>query len=329
MIDRRGFINSLAFALLAAPRAGRTQAAGKYVRIGFLGNSRQAALANGSNNVFIAALRDLGWSKGRNLAIEYRWAEQRYERFPALASELVALGVDLIVVTAGVTAALAAKQATATIPILAVGIADPVKFGLVASFARPGANVTGLMQPLANWGKWLELAREAVVGATRIAVIGNPANIAYPDYVAQNESAARQLGMSLQMIPVARAEELAPAFEAMKRGRAEVLVFGPDAVFITNVSEILERASANRLPVIAPLRPAAAAGALVSYGADFGDVFRQAASYADRILRGAKPADLPIQQPNRFELVINLKTAKALGLTIPQSLLLRADEVIQ
>ena len=138
MIDRRVFINALAFALLAAPRAGRTQAAGKFVRIGFLGNSRQAALANGLNNVFIAALRDLGWSEGRNLAIEYRWAEQRYERFPALASELVALGVDLIVVTARVTAALAAKQATATIPILAVGISDPVKFGRVASFCPPG-----------------------------------------------------------------------------------------------------------------------------------------------------------------------------------------------
>lgn len=329
MIDRRVFINALAFALLAAPHAGRAQAAGKFVRIGFLSNSRQAALANGLQKVFIAALRDLGWSEGRNLVIEYRWAEQRYERFPALASELVALGVDLIVVTARVTAALAAKQATATIPILAVGIADPVKFGLVASFARPGANVTGLMQPLANWGKWLELAREAVVGVTRIAVIGNPANIVYPDYVAQNEAAARQLGLSLQMIPVARAEELAPTFEAMKRGRAEVLVFGPEAVFLNNVSEILERASVNRLPVIAPFRPAAVAGALASYGADNRHLFSQAASYADRILRGAKPADLPIQQPSRFELVINLKTAKALGLTIPQSLLLRADEVIQ
>jgi putative ABC transport system substrate-binding protein len=314
---------------LLAPIAGHAQGAGRVRRIGILGSAPQSAAAGNLMPVFIGALRDLGWSEGKAVAFEYRWAEQHYERFPALARELVELGVDLIVVTSGVTAALAAKQATATIPILAIGVADPVKFGLVASFARPGGNVTGFMAPLADWGKYLELAREAVPGATRIAVIGNPTNVVYADYVAQNETAARQLGLKLQMIPVARADELAPAFEAMKRAHADALVFGPDGVYAANMPEIFDRARANLLPVIGPFRPAAEMGAVATYGADFRYIFRQAASYADRLLRGTKPADLPIEQPARFELIINLKAAKALGITIPQSVLLRADEVIE
>ena len=327
MTQRRDFL--LAAWALLAPIATCAQPVGRIRRIGILGNALQSAAAGNLMPVFIEALRDLGWSEGKAVTFEYRWAEQHYDRFPALAGELVGLGVDLIVVTGGVTAALAAKQATATIPILVIGVADPVKFGLVASLARPGGNVTGFMTPLADWGKYLELAREAVVGATRIAVIGNPTNVVYPDYVAQNETAARQLGLKLQMIPVARADDLAPAFEAMKRARADALVFGPDGVFAANMPEIFDRARANLLPVIGPFRPAAAMGALVSYGADFRYIFRQAASYADRLLRGTKPADLPIEQPTRFELIVNLKTAKALGLTIPQSVLLRADEVIE
>ena len=327
-MTRRRELLLAAWALLA-PIAGRGQAVGRVRRIGVLGNSPQSPAAGGLLPVFVAALRDLGWSEGKAVAFEYRWAEQHYERVPALAGELVELGVDLIVVTAGVTAALAAKQATATIPILVIGVADPVKFGLVASLARPGGNVTGFMAPLADWGKYLELAREAVAGATRIAVIGNPTNIVYADYVAQNETAARQLGLKLQMIPVARADELAAAFEAMKRAHADALVFGPDGVFAANMPEIFDRARANLLPVIGPFRRAAEMGAVATYGADFRYIFRQAASYADRLLRGTKPADLPIEQPTRFELIVNLKTAKALGLTIPQSVLLRADEVIE
>jgi len=232
-------------------------------------------------------------------------------------------------VSAGVTSALAAKEATSTIPILAIGVADPVKFGLVASLARPGGNVTGIAGPVPDWGKYLELAREAVAGATRVAVIANPSSVVYSDYVAQNEAAARQLGLKLQMIPVAEATELAPAFEAMKRARAEVLVFGPDRLFLANLPEILERARAAGLPAVSSMRPAVLGGALLHYGIDGRAVVREAAAYAGRILRGTKPADLPFEQPMRYELVINLKVAKTLGLQIPKSLLLRADEVIE
>jgi len=312
-----------------APITSNAQSVGLVRRIGVLGNVAPPANAGSPIQVFIATLRDLGWIEDKTVAFEYRWAQQRYERFPALAEELVQLGVDLIMVTGGVTAALAAKQATTTTPILAVAVADPVKFGLVASFARPGGNVTGIAQPLADWGKWLELAREAVAGATRIAVIGNPTNIVYADYVAQNESAARQLGLKLQMIPVAQVDQLAPAFEAMKVAHADALVVGTDNLYLSNLAEILERARASRLPVIAPFRPAADMGALVAWGFDIRYAFRRAAAYADSILRGTRPADLPMEQPSRFELLINLKTAKALGLTIPQAMLLRADEVIR
>ena len=279
--------------------------------------------------MFIEALGDLGWIEAKTIAFDYRWAEQRYERFPALARELVELGVELITVTAGVTAALAAKQATTTIPILAVAVADPVRFGLVASFSHPGGNVTGIVQPLAHWGKWLELAHDAIAGVARIAVIGNPTNIVYADYVAQNEAAARQLGLKLQMIPVARVDELAPAFQAMKAAHADALVVGTDSLYFNNLKEILERARESRLPVITPFRRAAEMGALLAWGFDIRYAFRRAAAYADRILRGARPADLPMEQPERFELVINLRTAKTLGLTIPRSVLLRADEVIE
>jgi putative ABC transport system substrate-binding protein len=319
----------VASAVLLAPIAPYAQPGDRVRRIGILGNV--APVADGPNplRVFVTALRDLGWIEGKTVAFDYRWAEQHYDRFPAQARELVGLGVDLIVVTAGVTAALATKQATTTIPIVAVAVADPVKFGLVASFARPGGNITGLAQPLADWGKWLELAREAVPGATRIAVIGNPTNIVYADYVAQNEAAARQLGLKLQMIPVARADDLGPAFDAMKVAQADALVVGTDGVFFLNLKEIVERARANQLPLIGAFRNAADMGALVTWSFDIQYAYRRAAVYADRILRGARPADLPVEQPSRFELVINLKAAKGLGLTIPQSLLLRADEVIQ
>jgi len=312
-----------------APITSNAQSVGLVRRIGVLGNVAPPANAGSPIQVFIATLRDLGWIEAKTVAFDYRWAQQRYERFPALAQELVKLGVDLIMVTGGVTAALAAKQATTTTPILAVAVADPVKFGLITSFARPGGNVTGIAQPLADWGKWLELAREAVAGATRIAVIGNPTNIVYADYVAQNESAARQLGLKLQMIPVAQVDQLAPAFEAMKVAHADALVVGTDNLYLSNLAEILERARASRLPVIAPFRPAADMGALVAWGFDIRYAFRRAAAYADSILRGTRPADLPMEQPSRFELVINLKTAKALGLTLPQAMLLRADEVIR
>jgi len=199
----------------------------------------------------------------------------------------------------------------------------------VASLARPGGNVTGFASTATDWAKYLELAREAIPAVERIAVIANPTNVGYADYVAANETGARQLGLKLQIIPVAQASELAAAFDAMKRERAEALVFGPDRVFAANMNEILERAQTHVLPVFAPFRSAAERGALVSYGLDGRTMLLHSAAYADRLLKGARPAELPVEQPTRFELVINLKTAKALGLRLPQSLRLRADEVIE
>ena len=328
MLDRRGVLWGAAS--LLAPIGGGAQPATRLRRIGVIGTQRPAEIdSDPLQRLFSPALRELGWFEGSNLVIEYRGGALRDETLRGAIGELIALDVDLIMVTAGVTAALAAKEATATIPILAVGVADPVKFGLVASLAHPGGNVTGIAGPVPDWGKYLELAREAVAGATRVAVIANSSSVVYRDYVAQNEAAARQLGLKLQMIPVAEASDLAPAFNAIRRGRAEVLVFGPDRLFATNLPEILERARAAGLPAVSSTRPAVVGGALLAYGLDGRALVREAASYAARILQGTKPADLPFVQPTRYELVINLKVAKTLGLKIPQSLLVRADEVIE
>jgi len=332
---RAGAATSVRRWLLLAPcawafaRSAGAQPQTRLRRIAVLGNVRPAASAVTPLQLLLDAFHDLGWSEGKTVSFEYHWAEQRYERFPELARELVALEPDLILVTGGVTAALAVKEATTTIPVLAILVADPVKFGLVASLAHPGANVTALAQPLPDWGKFLELAREAVAGATRIAVIGNPTNVVYADYAADNAAAARRLGMTLQMIPVSHPDQFAAAFDAMKAAHAEVLVFGPDGVFVNSIGEILERARAIKLPVIGPMRGAAEQGAVVAYSADIRPAIRKAAVYADRLLRGAKAADLPVEQATHFELTINVKAARALGLTIPQSLLLRADAVIE
>ena len=276
----------------------------------------------------VEGLRALGWVEGRNLKIEYRSAENRPERHDKLARELVALSVDLIVAIS-TNAVTEAKTATSSIPIVMLSGYDPVKFGLVASLGRPGGNVTGVAFPTIDWGKWLELVRETLSSATRVAVIGNPSNRLYGDYVAQNEAAAKLLGLRLQMLPVARAEQFDEAFVAIKREKADALVVGPDSLYISRMQEISDRASTSRLPLIGPDRRAAEMGALIGYGYDGRDIWRRLPIYIDRILRGAKPSDLPVEQPNKFELVVNLKTAKALGLTIPQTLLQRADAVIQ
>jgi len=276
----------------------------------------------------VEGLRALGWVEGRNLKIEYRSAENRPERHDKLARELVALSVDLIVAIS-TNAVTAAKTATSSIPIVMLSGYDPVKFGLVASLGRPGGNVTGVAFPTIDWGKWLELVRETLSSATRVAVIGNPSNRLYGDYVAQNEAAAKLLGLRLQMLPVARAEQFDETFVAIQREKADALVVGPDSLYISRMQEISDRASTSRLPLIGPDRRAAEMGALIGYGYDGRDIWRRLPVYIDRILRGAKPSDLPVEQPNKFELVVNLKTAKALGLTIPQTLLQRADAVIQ
>lgn len=279
----------------------------------------------------VEGLRELGWVEGRNLKIEYRSAENRPEVYDELARELVALNVDLIVAVSvnAVTAVTAAKKATDSTPIVMVSALDPVKFGLVASLSRPGANVTGTTLPAIDWGKWLELARESVAGASRVAIIANPSNRIYADYVAENEAAAARLGLRLLILPVARAEQLDAAFVTIKMEKADVVVVGPDSLYVARMQEISDMAATRRLPLIGPNRLAAEHGALIGYGYDFRGNWRRTATYIDRILRGAKPGDLPVEQPGKFELIINAKTAKALGLTIPQSLLLRADEVIQ
>ena len=329
MTTRRAFIRAISGIPLTVPLTVYGQEDTRVRTIGFLGVSRNIDASFGLTAQLIAALRELGWSEGRNVAFLFRWTEQHNDLLPALARELVAANVDVIVVGSGATGTRAAMQASDRIPIVMTSVADPVKFGLIASFAHPGGNVTGLAQPLVDWGKWLELAREGVSGATRIAIIGNSTNIVYSDYVRDNEAAAKRLGLELQMLPVARFEDFGPAFAAMKRAGASALVFGPDALFLANLDYLVRTATENRLPVIAPARRAAELGAVISYGADFTTAYRRAAVYVDKILRGARPADLPVEQPARFELVINLGAARALGLTMPQGLLVRADEVIQ
>ena len=329
MIGRRRFIGGVGFGLIVVPLTIPAQQLPKEQRIGCLlpwrGTPDEEAQLVGA---MIERLRALGWVEGRNLKIEYRSAANRPELFDELARELVASNVDLIIATTvnGVTAA---KTATNSIPIVMLGAPDPVKFGLVASLARPGGNVTGQALPAIDWGKWLELAHQTVAGMSRVAVIANPSNLVYADYVAQNEAAAQRLGLRLQMLPVARAEQLDEAFNAIKREKAGALVVGPDSLYLQRMQEISDRASASRLPFIGPNRRAAELGALIGYGYDYRNAWQGVAVYVDRILRGAKPSDLPVEQANKFELVVNLKTAKALGITIPQSVLVRADEVIQ
>jgi len=329
VIGRRTFVGGVGFSLIAAPLIIRAQQLSKVRRIGCLLPFRGTADEElASINVMVEGLRGLGWVEGRNLEIEYRSAENRPERHDKLARELVVLNVDLIVAIS-TNAVTAAKTATSSIPIVMLSGYDPVKFGLVASLGRPGGNVTGVAFPTIDWGKWLELVRETLPSATRVAVIGNPSNRLYADYVAQNEAAAKLLGLRLQMLPVARAEQFDETFVAIQREKADALVVGPDSLYISRMQEISDRASTSRLPLIGPDRRAAEMGALIGYGYDGRDIWRRLPVYIDRILRGAKPSDLPVEQPNKFELVVNLKTAKALGLTIPQTLLRRADEVIQ
>jgi putative ABC transport system substrate-binding protein len=324
---RREFSSAVAAALMTAFFPVRAQNLREH-RIGcLLPLQRSANLDSYSIVVMVEGLRALGWAEGRNLTIEYREAKGQPELFGQLARELVALNVELIVAVTG-NAATAAKNATSSIPIVMVAAPDPVKFGLVASLARPGGNVTGLALPTIEWGKWLELAQQAIPSLSRISVIANPDNRVYADYAAQNQEAAKRLGLRLQMLPVGRAEQFDEAFSSMKREKADALVFGPDSLYRSHMKEIIDSASAARLPVIGPDRQAAELGALAGYGYDVRNAWQRIPAYVNRILRGAKPSDLPVEQPDKFELVVNLRTAHALGLSIPQPVLVRADEVL-
>jgi putative ABC transport system substrate-binding protein len=268
--------------------------------------------------------------EGENLVIERRWAEGRVERFPSLAAELVRLKVEVIV--AGPTPpAVAAKNATGTIPIVMWGVGDPVGQGLVASLARPGGNVTGLSFSVGweTFGKGLELLKETVPKVRRVAVLSNPANASHALAIENVKVAARSLGVQLQLLEARGPEEFEGAFAAMAKERVAALLVPTDPVFFLHRARLAELAAKNRLPSVHSLREYVEAGGLMSYGPSLLDLLRRAATFVDKILKGAKPADLPVEQPTKFELVINLKTAKALGLTIPQSLLLRTDQVIE
>jgi putative ABC transport system substrate-binding protein len=325
MIRRRTFITLLGGAAAAWPLAARAQQAGKPPTIGFLGTTSQSAWQPWTA-AFVQSLRELGWVEGHNVAIEYRWAEAHNERFAEIASEFVRLKVDVIVT--GGNAAVAVKQATSFVPIVFV-LGDPVGTGLVASLSRPGGNVTGLTNQQPDLaGKRLEILREVVPGLRRLAIMTNVGNPAAMLELREVQAAARTLGLEVAALEIRRAEDIARAFEEVK-GRAEALYVCIDALLFFHRILINTLALAARLPTMHGNREHVATGGLAHYGANYPDLFRRAGDYVDKILRGAKPGDIPVEQPTRFDLVVNLTTAKALGLTIPESFLLRADEVIE
>jgi putative tryptophan/tyrosine transport system substrate-binding protein len=324
-IRRREFIFTLGGGAAAWPLAVRAQQPVKLPTIGFLGTTTASAWQPWTA-AFVQRLRELGWVEGRNVAIEYRWAEARSERFPEIAAEFVQFKVDVIVT--GGNAAVAVKQATSVVPIVFV-LGDPVGTGLVASLARPGGNVTGLTNQQPDLaGKRLEILREVVPSLHRLAAL---ANVDYPFAVlemAEVQAAGGTLRLDVANFEIRRAEDIAPAFEALK-GRADALYVVNDALTVTNRIRINTLALAARLPTMHGTREVVEAGGLMSYGPNFTDLFRRAANYVDKILRGTKPADIPVERPTKFDLVINLTTAKALNLNVPPTLLARADEVIE
>jgi putative ABC transport system substrate-binding protein len=324
-MDRREFLGALAAGLLAAP-AAEAQPTGKVYRIGLL--ERTPAATNAANlDGLRQGLRELGYIEGKNLVIEYRSADGHDERFLTLAAELVRVKPDLIL-TRGTTAALAAKNTTVTIPVVILGVGDPVGQGIVASLAHPAGNITGLSAVVTElYAKRVQLLRDLVPRAGRIAALFNMSNPALPSQWKEVEVAARSLGLQSQLLDVRKPEDLAPAFDAAIRHRADGLVVGLETLTLTNQQLIVDLAARHRLPAM--YASTEFAGGLVIYGVNYPDHYRRAASFADKIFKGAKPADLPVEQPTKFELVINLKTARALGLTVPSSVLGRADEVIE
>jgi putative ABC transport system substrate-binding protein len=327
-MERRRFIGVIAGGLLAAPRAAEAQQAAKVPRIGFLGNSTAALEAN-LVGPFREGLRELGYVEGRNILIEYRWAEGKYERFPALIAELIALKVDVIV-TAGTPASLAVRKATTSVPLVMVAVGDPIGVGLVASLARPGGNSTGLTSIAPELeGKRLELLREVVPKLSHIAVLWNPDNPFHVGSLKETRAAAQVLGIKVQLLGVRVSEDFPAAFAAILKERPGALLVLADRIFLHNRARIVDFEAKHRLPGMYAYRELVEAGGLMSFGPSYAGMHRRAAYYVDKILKGAKPADLPVEQPTTFELVINLKAAKTLGLTILPSVLQRADQIIQ
>jgi putative ABC transport system substrate-binding protein len=328
-VQRRDFLIAVG-AILATPLAVEAQQGAKVARIGYLAGS--LAVAPHLPEAFRQGLRELGYIEGRNVVIEYRAAEGTLERYPVLAAELVALNVDVIVAPSTV-AARAAKQATRTIPIVMTSSSDPVGLGLVASLARPGGNVTGLSSLAPELiGKCLEQLTQAVPGVSRVAVLRQPGALserAEQDMQKAAEVAARALGVRLQFVEVRDPGDFERAFSDMTKARVGAMTVFLSTMFLIEQRRLVDLAAKNRLPAMYPLREFVDSGGLMAYGPNFADLYRRAATYVDKILKGAKPADLPVEQPTKFELVINLKTAKDLGLTVPQSVLARADSLIQ
>jgi putative ABC transport system substrate-binding protein len=325
-MDRRRFLLTSLTGALTMPLAANAQLPEKLYRIGVL--ERTSPAINAANlDGFRQGLRALGYVEGKNYAIEYRSADGHDDRFPGLATELVRLKADLIL-TRGTPAALAAKNATVTIPVVIVGVGDPVAQGVVASLAHPGANITGLSAAVTEiYAKRVQLLRELVPRAARIAALFNMSNPALPPQWKEVETAARALGIEPQLLDVRKPADLEPAFDTAIRQRADALVVGLETLTQANQRVIVDLAARRRLPAI--YASTEFAGGLVTYGANYPEMYRHAANFAHKIFTGAKPADLPVEEPTKFELVINRKTAKALGVTIPPTLLARADRVIE
>ena len=328
-LGRRRFMAALAGGLLAVPRAAEAQQTGKVPRVGVLSPTNpppRDPFRHQEN--FEAALRELRWTPGTNIVIEYRYAEGKPERLRALADELVRMPVDVIVARSG-TAIRAAQEATRTIPIVMAGSMDPVSDGFVHSLARPGGHTTGLSLLAEDLsGKQLELMKEAMPNLSRVGILRNP-SVSH-ERPTGFETPARALGLEVKEFPVRRDDELAAAFDAMSRAHVgAVLVRADPLVLDRHRADLVALSARHRLPAVYIFREFAELGGLMSYGAKIAAIYRRAATFVDKILKGAKPADLPVEQPTEFELVINLKTAKALGLTIPPSLLARADQVIE
>jgi len=331
-MDRRVFLGTVAGGLLAAPLAAEAPPGGKVYRVGYIGPTPVATLISDPTQYFDSFRREMrqrGYVEGQDLVLELRSVEERPDRASQVVGELVRLNPDVIVaVSAPVIQA--ARQVTRTIPIVMVGVGDPVAIGFVASLSRPGGNITGLSQLSSELSaKRLDLLKEVVPGVSRVAILWNPTNPSNASQLRATKLVAQALGMHLQLLEVRGPQDFESGFQAATRGRAGALITLDDLLIYTRRTQIVALAAKRRLPAIYGWSKFAEAGGLMSYGPDFRDMYRQAAIFVDKILKGAKPGDLPIEQPAKLELVINLKTAKALGLTIPPSLLQRADQVIE
>lgn len=324
---RRDFLQRVGGVAAGWPLGARAQQAAKLPTIGFLGPLTQSAMISWTS-AFVQRLHELGWIEGRTVAIEYRWADGRGDHLANIAAEFVQLKVAVIV-TGGTTAASAVKQATSVIPIVFAAAGDPVRLGLVASLARPGGNITGLSnQSIDLPGKRLELLRGVVAGLRRLAVMANVGARIGAVEMDEVQAAARKLGLDVVPLEIRRAEDIGPALESAK-GKADALYVISEPLANTNRVRINTLANVERLPTIYGERANVEAGGLMSYGANFPELFRRAADLVDKILRGAKPGDIPVEQPTKFDLTINLTTAKALGIAVPPSLLAQADDVIE